>query len=136
MASGWRTAHCRSHGAMRLRRAVLGMVVRHPKRIPAPIAYELLRSSGKPGFIPALSSLTGYPLRERLHGIACPTLVVWGANDRIVPVRDAAVFAAEIPGARKVVFAETGHVPMIERPARFNRLLAEFLGEPEPLISS
>jgi hypothetical protein len=37
-----------------------------------------------------------------------------------------------IPGARRVVFERTGHVAMLERPERFNRVLREFLDEPEP----
>jgi pimeloyl-ACP methyl ester carboxylesterase len=32
-----------------------------------------------------------------------------------------------IPGARLEIFDDTGHVPMLERPARFNRVLEEFL---------
>ena len=59
--------------------------------------------------------------------IACPTLIVWGASDRLINVRDADVFAELIPGSRKVVFADTGHVSMLERPDEFNALLAEFL---------
>jgi pimeloyl-ACP methyl ester carboxylesterase len=34
-----------------------------------------------------------------------------------------------IPNSRKVVLADTGHVPMVERPARFNAILEEFLAE-------
>ena len=37
------------------------------------------------------------------------------------------------PNARRVVFSDTGHVPMIERPSRFHELLSEFLaGDPTP----
>jgi pimeloyl-ACP methyl ester carboxylesterase len=37
------------------------------------------------------------------------------------------VFGELIPNARKIVYADTGHVPMLERPARFNRDLEQFL---------
>jgi pimeloyl-ACP methyl ester carboxylesterase len=43
-------------------------------------------------------------------------------------VRDADIFERSIPGARKVILQDTGHVPMLERPERFNALLGEFLG--------
>ena len=68
--------------------------------------------------------MIGYDLRERLPEIACPTLIVWG--DRRPPhhVRDADVFAELIPDSRKVIFEDTGHVAMLERPAAFNALLA------------
>jgi pimeloyl-ACP methyl ester carboxylesterase len=113
----------------RLRRAVLWMVASHPDRLPAPLAAEQLRGSGKPGFIDAVDALTDYPIRARLGEISCPTLVVWGRNDRLVPVRDAAEFERLIPNARKLIFEDTGHVAMLERPERFNAALEEFLSE-------
>ena len=58
-----------------------------------------------------------------------PTLIVWGRNDRIVPVGGAYRYEQLIPGSRRVIFEDTGHVPMIERPALFNRLLEDFLAE-------
>jgi pimeloyl-ACP methyl ester carboxylesterase len=94
------------------------------------LTAEQMKGAGKPGFLPALDALTSYPIRDRLPEIACPTLVVWGRDDRLVPVRDADTFEQLIPDARKVVFADTGHVAMMERPARFNRLLLDFLAEP------
>jgi pimeloyl-ACP methyl ester carboxylesterase len=114
----------------RLRRAVLALVARHPDRLPAALAAEQLRGSGKPGFVDAVDALTSYPIRARLGEIACPTLVVWGSHDRLVPVRDASEFERLIPNARKVIFEDTGHVAMFERPARFNSVLQEFLAEP------
>jgi pimeloyl-ACP methyl ester carboxylesterase len=113
----------------RLRRAVTRLVVAHPDLIEAPLAYEQLSGSGKPGFIHALDALTSYPIRERLPEIACPTLVVWGDADHLVPLRDAAVFEELIPDARKVVFPDCGHVPMLERPTEFNAELRRFLNE-------
>ena len=59
----------------------------------------------------------------------CPTLIVWGEHDRLVSVRDADAFAELIPNSRKVVFADTGHMAMLERPAAFNALLEEFLAQ-------
>jgi len=113
----------------RLRRATLNVVAAHPSRLPAPLAAEQLRGAGKPGFMGALAAILDYDVRERLGQIACPTLIVWGARDRLINVRDADVFAELIPDSRKVVFADTGHVSMLERPAAFNALLEQFLGE-------
>ena len=58
-----------------------------------------------------------------------PTLIVWGDRDKLVPLRDADVFEELIPNARKIVYDDTGHVPMLERPARFNADLESFLSE-------
>jgi pimeloyl-ACP methyl ester carboxylesterase len=113
----------------RLRDALLNVVTRHPGRLPAALAAEQLRGAGKPGFIQALQAVLDYDVRERLPEIACPTLIVWGEADRLIPVRDADVFAELIPNSRKVLFADTGHMAMLERPAAFNALLEEFLAE-------
>jgi pimeloyl-ACP methyl ester carboxylesterase len=111
----------------RLRMGLLSLVARHPAQLPAPLVAEQLRGAGKPGFLPALEALHGYEIRERLPRIACPTLIVWGENDMLIGARDATVFEELIPDSRLVVFADTGHVAMLERPAAFNALLADFL---------
>jgi pimeloyl-ACP methyl ester carboxylesterase len=111
------------------RRLIFGIVAHRPERLPGPLVAEQVRGSGKPGFLPALDALTDYPIRDRLGEIACPTLIVWGAEDKLVPARDADEFARLIPNARKVVWPETGHVAMLERPAAFNALLEAFLAE-------
>jgi pimeloyl-ACP methyl ester carboxylesterase len=113
----------------RLREALLYVVVRHPGRLPAALAAEQLRGAGKPGFLQGLQAVLDYDIRERLPEIACPTLIVWGEGDRLIPVRDADVFAELIPNSRKVIFEDTGHMAMLERPAAFNALLRDFLAE-------
>ncbi|HEY5389466.1 MAG TPA: alpha/beta hydrolase, partial [Solirubrobacteraceae bacterium] len=113
----------------RLRDAALGVVVRHPSRLPAALAAEQVRGAGKPGFIQGLEAVIDYEIRERLGEIACPTLIVWGERDRLINVRDADVFAELIPKSRKVLFEDTGHMSMLERPQEFNALLEDFLAE-------
>ncbi|MEA2190342.1 MAG: hypothetical protein QOI73_463 [Solirubrobacteraceae bacterium] len=110
----------------RLRSALLLLVVAHPGRLAPELAYEQVHSSGKPGFPSALRALCSYPIRERLGEIACPTLIVWGDKDRLVPVRDATAFEQLITDSRKVVYADTGHLSMLERPARFNADVRRF----------
>jgi pimeloyl-ACP methyl ester carboxylesterase len=111
----------------RLREALLNVVVRHPGQLPAPLAAEQLRGAGKPGFVQGLEAVLDYNIRERLPEIACPTLIVWGDRDRLITVKDADVFAELIPNSRKIVFEDTGHMAMLERPAAFNALLKDFL---------
>jgi len=113
----------------RLRDATLNVVVRHPSRLDPAVAAEQLRGAGKPGFMQAFEAVLRYDVRDRLPEIACPTLIVWGDRDRLIPVRDADLFAELIPDSRKVVFGDTGHMAMLERPESFNALLAEFLAE-------
>ncbi len=114
----------------RLRRAALQTVVRYPERLSPALTYEQLMGTGKPGFVPALDALLSYSFRERLREIEMPVLVVWGENDMLVPVEDADAFVELIgSNARKVVFEDTGHAPMIERPSRFNAVLGEFVAD-------
>jgi len=112
-----------------LRNMTLGFVTRHPRQLSAALAAEQLRGAGKPGFMQALRANIDYPIKERLPEIACPTLIVWGAEDKVIPVRDASVFEQLIPNSRKVIFEDTGHMAMLERPASFNELLSEFIVE-------
>ena len=111
------------------RRALMWAVAAHPERLSAPLVLEQLHGVGTPGFVPALDALTSYPIRERLSKILCPTLIVWGEKDRLVPLRDAYEFQRLIADSRLIVYEDTGHVPMLERPERFNRDLRTFLGE-------
>jgi pimeloyl-ACP methyl ester carboxylesterase len=113
----------------RSRELIFGLVAHRAGKLPGPLVAEQVRGSGKPGFVPALDALTTYPIRDRLGEIVCPTLIVWGTHDMLVPARDADEFERLIPNARKVVWPETGHVAMLERPEAFNRLLAAFLAE-------
>ena len=118
-----------------LRNVTLGTVTRHPGRLPAALAAEQLRGAGKPGFMQALRANIDYPIAERLPEIACPTLIVWGAEDKVIPVGDADMFERLIPDSRKVVFEDTGHMAMLERPGTFNQLLERFASK-QPALAS
>jgi 4,5:9,10-diseco-3-hydroxy-5,9,17-trioxoandrosta-1(10),2-diene-4-oate hydrolase len=61
--------------------------------------------------------------------IGMPTLVIWGENDKILPVSHAARFGADIAGSTTVVLPGTGHVPHEERPEEVNRLILDFMGK-------
>jgi pimeloyl-ACP methyl ester carboxylesterase len=111
----------------RLRHVALAAVVRHPTRIPADIAWELISHSGREGFLPALQAIVSYDFRDRLPQISAPTLVITGSDDMIVAAKDADEYVRVIPDARKIVFDDTGHSPMIERPQTFNDCVVKFL---------
>ncbi len=116
-------------GRGRLRSALLLLFTAHPARLPSQLAYEQIKGSGKPGFSGALDALCSYPIRARLPEIVCPTLIVWGSRDLLVPVKDAALFERLISDSRAVIYKDTGHLTMLERPARFNADVHAFLQE-------
>jgi len=132
MMAGSRSAAERRMALLRprLRHAVYSTIVRHPTRIPLDLLFEISQGAGRPGFRGALEAILDYDFRDRLSDISCPTLIVWGDQDMLVPVADADEYERTIPGARKVLLEDTGHVPMLERPRTFNRALLEFIREP------
>jgi pimeloyl-ACP methyl ester carboxylesterase len=67
------------------------------------------------------------PIVASLPQIDRPTLIVWGAQDRIIPVKHAYVAAAGLPHHQLEIFSDCGHHPYLEYPAKFNRLVLDFL---------
>ena len=64
---------------------------------------------------------------RRLRAIKAPTLIIWGKQDRMIPVEHACGAARKIPNARAVIFDPCGHLPMLEQTEEFNRHVMEFL---------
>ena len=117
----------------RLRHVIFALITRHPSRIRPDILFEISRGAGREAFMPTLHAILDYDFRDRLPDIRCPTLIVWGAKDAIVPRRDAYEYERLIPGTQPVEMLEdTGHVPMIERPRTFNAKLLEFIAGEVP----
>jgi len=64
---------------------------------------------------------------DNLGKITAPTLIVWGKQDRILPVAHGHVAEERIAGAQFHIFEECGHVPPMEKAEAFNALVSEFL---------
>jgi pimeloyl-ACP methyl ester carboxylesterase len=65
-------------------------------------------------------------LAARLQRVRCPTLLVWGANDRLIPPAHGEAYRKLIPGAGLKLIPECGHLPMFECEAEFVKLVADF----------
>ncbi len=61
-----------------------------------------------------------------------PSMILWGARDRIIPVEHARPTHEGMPGSRLELFEEAGHFPQLDDPMRFARTLLEFLDETQP----
>src|ERR1700746_2479694 len=68
-------------------------------------------------------------LKHWLGHIRVPTLVLWGASDRLVTPDYGRAYAGLIPGARFELIADAGHHPELEQPERFAERVAAFLKE-------
>jgi pimeloyl-ACP methyl ester carboxylesterase len=117
----------------------------HPERVPREwlesAAAEFVRIFRQPtariGFFSALREIyleeplgvDGY--WERLKKVDCPTLMLWGDRDPLVPVRHASAVRRALPHATSIMLRSCGHVPQYEMPRDVNRLLAAFIRDPE-----
>jgi pimeloyl-ACP methyl ester carboxylesterase len=112
-----------------LRHRAFRGVFHDPNSLRRELLWEnVVPAMKSPGMVDGMTALMGYDIRHRLEEIEDPTLIVWGRNDRVVPVPAALSYKKRIgDNAELHIFDHTGHVPQMERPVRFNRLLEEFL---------
>ncbi|MEZ4861921.1 MAG: alpha/beta hydrolase [Caldilineaceae bacterium] len=68
---------------------------------------------------------------ERLHDVQAPTLLITGNLDQPRIVEAVAWMAARLPHAYQAVIPGTAHLPNLEEPARFNRIVLDFLAQSE-----
>lgn len=69
----------------------------------------------------------GFPLQENMKKIRSKTLILWGDTDRVLSVSGAQVLEKGIPGSKKVILKDIGHVPMLEKPEEVAGIYREFL---------
>ncbi|MDA0242009.1 MAG: alpha/beta fold hydrolase [Chloroflexi bacterium] len=133
-------------GLARLITAVEGVVVGITDRIMRPASfaertgiteqdYSRLRSDARrsdQGLVRAecFRAMQTSNLSGRIGKIEIPSLVIWGAEDNTVPLRDSGVIADEWPQADLRILPKAGHWPHFERPDVTRRLIASFLGLP------
>lgn len=90
-------------------------LLRHPGNRTATIA----RFSAPPSAPPVPAAL------EPLRGL--PVLILWGADDAVIPVAAADWFQAALPEARRIIYPAIGHLPHEEAPDRSAADVAAFL---------
>jgi pimeloyl-ACP methyl ester carboxylesterase len=122
-----RTLSLRPRGRVAALGLYNGRPAARPDLIHPALVQQLLGNTWRPTAATAAVALATHDLRERLDQIQVPVLIVWGDRDNLVPLRCAHTYERLLPDARLLVYADTGHNAMIERPARFNADLAAFL---------
>jgi pimeloyl-ACP methyl ester carboxylesterase len=68
-------------------------------------------------------------LRKWLHRISCPTLIIWGDSDKLIPPAYGPAFRDLIPGAKLEVLAKCGHLPHVERTGELVASIVKFIAE-------
>jgi len=100
--------------------------------IPWPITSVMAEKAvkNKPINDKIFSDLRGehqYDFQEELKRITAPTLILWGAKDRIIAVENAQIFNQLIPGSKTVILEGIGHAPMIEAPEKSAKICLDFI---------
>jgi pimeloyl-ACP methyl ester carboxylesterase len=103
-----------------------------PRRVTAALVdryYELtLRAGNRRALVQRFKQVPAGIDADRIRSISVPTLVLWGRDDRIVPVEWAERFHEDIAGSRLVILDGLGHVPQEEDPQRSVEPVEAFLG--------
>ena len=66
-------------------------------------------------------------ISEKLVSIKSPTLIIWGENDPVIPIKYAQSFVSEIDDCRFVKMENCGHTPYVESPDKFYKIVSDFL---------
>ncbi len=74
-----------------------------------------------------LVSLVNTDLRDILHKISCPTLLIWGENDTATPLSDAKIIESSIKDCGLCVIKGTGHFSFLERPFEAHAIINSFI---------
>ena len=91
------------------------------------IAMKNLFSTSKLVWSPRLHNPS---LRKWLHRIDIPTHIVWGKEDALIPANYAGEFQKLIPQSQCSIIEECGHLPHIEKPNEFCRLVVSAIEQP------
>ena len=126
----------RRPGALQRALGRSALLFARPWRVPREWIKEQYRLARLPGFLEAqLATLRAQVglrgqrevLVDRLSHLKVPTLVVWGARDRVLPYSQGQEAAARLPEGSLELVPDCGHAPHVEQPERFASGLGEFL---------
>ncbi|MGH2611757.1 MAG: alpha/beta fold hydrolase [Rhabdochlamydiaceae bacterium] len=122
------------------------MAALYPNHSSARIAFEMMSNSGtvdeftvsdfvkrmsipnaKLAFVSAVLGIKNSVIGEKLQKITVPTLLVWGKEDRVIPIEHAEQFVSSIRNCEFLKLNDCGHLPHVEKPDIFSESILEFL---------
>jgi pimeloyl-ACP methyl ester carboxylesterase len=115
-------------------RAVLEQLVADPIRIPEVLVDGFIHRMHQPGAKHAFKSAYENSVNtqigfDRLKRIGAPALIIWGRQDRLIPLEYFRTFQESIAGSKVAIVEDAGHAPFAEKPAIACELLHKFLLE-------
>jgi pimeloyl-ACP methyl ester carboxylesterase len=121
------------HNETLMRAAIQTQVFKNADRIPPDyVDYLASATFDTENAIPALASITRNVITDHLDpevlaSICCPTLIIWGADDRVLHFSYAAQFNRAIPRSELQAIPDCGHLPHVEWPEVTASIILEFL---------
>lgn len=89
---------------------------------------DTIVGTSAPGFLGCAAAIQNFDYEKRLPTVRVPTLVVCGDDDPGTPPDRNRLIASLIPGGRYEEIAQARHLPNVERPEQFNRIMMSWLG--------
>ena len=119
-----------AHSIEEVKRALYAVDKKPVDESYARVVFERFSDpDAKEAFLSALGGSASAPrLQGRLHKIQAPTLLIWGKEDIMIPVKFVEPFV-RMKNCRVVILEHCGHRPHSERPTIFNQMVASFLAE-------
>lgn len=122
------------------------MAALYPNYASARTAFEMMSNSGtvdeftvsefvkrmsipnaKLAFISSVLGIKNSKIDESLQNIMVPTLLIWGKEDRVIPIEYAKQFVSSIRDCKFLELEDCGHLPHVEKPDIFSESILEFL---------
>jgi pimeloyl-ACP methyl ester carboxylesterase len=120
-------------------RAVVASVFYNPRkadrRLLGYYQKQFASRRWKTGLLRTVRGTMDHVVRDRLAELRQPTLLVSGADDRIVDPATAAAAALRLPEGHFVSIPRCGHAPQMEKPEKINPLVVQFLSSARPSVS-
>jgi pimeloyl-ACP methyl ester carboxylesterase len=121
-------ALARNGGLGKIAHAALSMLIHREDAALRDVVVQMANDSGADAFISQLQAIIGRAdSRPHLAAIRCPTLVLVGEQDKLIPPDRSQEMATAIIGSRYVIVPNCGHISTIEQPQAVTQALVEWL---------
>jgi 3-oxoadipate enol-lactonase len=104
-----------------------GYLASHPELISLMVEQRRQRPIDPVGFARRLEALQTFDTYDRLPQIKCPTLVITGKDDALIPWDNSRLIAGRIPGAQLRILEPAGHCFWLEQPEQSHEAIEHFL---------
>jgi pimeloyl-ACP methyl ester carboxylesterase len=106
-----------------------GFAERHPEIVQALWDYRASNPVPPAQYQAQVQAGAGHDAEGRIGNLKCPTLILFGAEDKVVPLGNAELLAQKLQGARVEILPKVGHHLALEAPEQVAQVIREFLSE-------